>query len=46
MVSVAVRVSTNGHVDLVVNVSVKDVGDGRDDSGVSIVCLICDVCQC
>ena len=37
--------STDRHVDWIVNVSVEGIGDGRDDSGMSIVCLASDVYQ-
>ena len=45
--SVVVRVGTDSHVDLIVNVSIEGIGDGRGeetrgDGSMSIVCLVSD----
>ena len=37
VVSAAVRVSADGHVDQVMNVNVKDSSDGSDDGDIGIV---------
>ena len=42
----AARVSANGHVNSIVNVGVKDIGDCRGDGIMNIVPLVSDGCQC
>ena len=36
------RVGADGHVNLIVNVGIKDIGDGRGDGSMSIVPLVSD----